>query len=247
MNTTIIECPICRCMLERPVVVLPCGHSVCKKHTIGSYLEKKLAVTCPVCLVEHEVPERGGFVPNSLAESLVARHFDELDFGADYKAASSWLSELRQLVEDLERIRERPDVRVKKVIEKMRNRISGTMERVKSNEFESKRGASLLAELNVYEKSCAGFVKSRRYAFPNQTDNLIRPIKRDLDWWENEMNTFRRDVTRWRTIQRQAIEKYLQLKQEMQRVEKNLFNNRLAGFQWRQARFCREILDLPRL
>lgn len=246
MNTTIIECPICRCILERPVVVLPCGHSVCKKHTISNcYWERKEKVTCPVCLVEHDVPERG-FVANWLVESLIVRHFDELDFGADYRAASLWLCELKQLCEDLERIRERPDVRIEKVLTKMRNRISLMMEREKLSEFKSKRGAILLAELDVYEKSCIGFVKSRRYAFPNETDNLIRPIKRHLDWWETEMNTFRRDVTRWRTIQRQAIDKYLLLKQEMQRVEQGLFNHKLAGFQWRQARFCREIHE-PRL
>lgn len=58
-----IKCLICKNKLNEPVF-LPCGHTVCKKHTVNS------SVSCTLCLKTFVSPDEG-FISNKLAETLL--------------------------------------------------------------------------------------------------------------------------------------------------------------------------------
>ena len=76
MNS-LIECLMCKNKFEQPVL-LPCGHTVCKKH---STLNNQ--ISCAECDQTHEIPKKG-FPENKLADRLIQYEFDQLDFGPDY-------------------------------------------------------------------------------------------------------------------------------------------------------------------
>lgn len=78
--TNALKCRNCRCMLETAIVI-PCGHSVCKKHE-----EEREHIFCYKCDIEYEVPMPTGGFPenkdlNKVINSKIYEKLREIDFG----------------------------------------------------------------------------------------------------------------------------------------------------------------------
>lgn len=143
----LIECPECKTVLVEPVI-LPCGHTVCKKHE----KEQLVYFRCSTCTVKHEYPEHGrGFTPNTLVQNLLDHKLDKADLGAEHRVAEGSYRELRKLVDDFKLMRDTPELKIKQVAGEMRNSIEARREQAKRTIDEE--ADELIAEIDKYETS----------------------------------------------------------------------------------------------
>jgi hypothetical protein len=94
-----INCVNCREVIVSPVL-LPCGCSICEKHTI----DFDRPIHCCSCQIDHILPENGKFPPNKALSSILATHIDTKNIDqklADAKKACSQLKELLESIEDI--------------------------------------------------------------------------------------------------------------------------------------------------
>jgi hypothetical protein len=93
------NCVNCRELIVSPVS-LPCGCSICEKHTINV----DRPIHCCSCQIDHPLPENGKFPPNKALSSILTTQFDTKNFDqklADAKKACSQLKELLASIEDI--------------------------------------------------------------------------------------------------------------------------------------------------
>lgn len=97
---SLIVCKICPDILKNPVI--PCGHTICKKH------EKTSNTNCPKCNMVHEIPIQGGFPANILAQNLIKYKFDRLEFPEEQKVAVETNEFLKEKIDEFKRLRDNP-------------------------------------------------------------------------------------------------------------------------------------------
>lgn len=67
LRSTLLQCSNCAKILESPVL-LPCGDSVCKKHTTN---ESNEAILCLKCEIEHPLHANVEFLPNNALAEII--------------------------------------------------------------------------------------------------------------------------------------------------------------------------------
>jgi hypothetical protein len=94
-----IKCVNCRQALNSPVL-LPCGCSLCKKHTI----DVKGPITCYSCEIDHPVPPNGGFPHNKALDDIIDAQICNLDFGKEHQEAKHSCENLDELLSKIEEL-----------------------------------------------------------------------------------------------------------------------------------------------
>jgi hypothetical protein len=103
MISNAIKCVVCKHVLTSPVL-LPCGDSVCKKHTIDA----KGPILCTTCDIEHQIPPNGGFLANKGLAEIIAAQIGNIDFGIEHRQAKYSCQHFDELLAQIEDILKDP-------------------------------------------------------------------------------------------------------------------------------------------
>lgn len=236
MNS-LMDCPQCQETFEKPVI-LPCGHTLCKKHEYKLNETSKI-MRCPACQLDHSVPSVG-FPSNLLAESLIKRKFKQIDLGPEHQVAMKSFEDLKVLVDKFKRLRDNPELEINRVVGKLRHKIDCKREEAKKSLDDE--ALALISELDDYEAKCKSELATSLH-IPAQTDDLVRSLEQEIRDWEDEYvkeNTFERNIKRLKTFHADTIGKYKELGLAKEKIMKSIFTENLQRLQLKQKRFCQE-------
>lgn len=159
----IIKCFNCESTLSSPVL-LPCGHSVCKKHAIEN-IER--TIRCGKCGQDHSIPTNS-FPQNEALSMLIENEIGKLDFGETYNKAKRCCSELGDFHENIDALLKDPNMFTYEQVNDLRNKIE-----VKSEEMKlriDKEVDRLMEKLSKFEFDSKNYSKSKQFTY--NTKNL---------------------------------------------------------------------------
>lgn len=157
-----IKCVNCKCVLQTPVL-LPCSHSICKKHTTDS---SKGVIFCNKCGLEHSIPRLSstnteGFPLNeALAEIIESRILDPY-FSKERRQTNESCEKLDEALTILEQMLKDPLYFTHEVIASLKDVIQLKGEEVKLKI--DKKMANLLDKLEKCDQDCKNALKSSEY------------------------------------------------------------------------------------
>lgn len=237
---TFIQCPICEEILKEPVL-LPCGHTICKIHEIDKEEKRLEKINCPTCNCEHDVSEKG-FPLNLVVQNLIKFKLNEIDLGGEHTVAVESFRDLKGLVEEIKRMRENPELEIKRIMDCLRNKID--LRREKAKKSLDDEALALIAEIDQLELNCKISLDSKEsLAVSTETEELIRSIENDdIPTWENDLKMLKRHVNTLKKIHTDAITKSKQLRKVKEELREQLFNttDELAKLELKQKTFCQE-------
>lgn len=233
---SLIECPNCRDKLEEPVF-LPCGHTVCRKHSRSND-----RVSCAACRAEHETPT-GGFTSNLLVQNLLENELYQVNQSAELRIASEVLGDLQTLVDEVKQLRDDPVSEIDKSMSEMKNAVDTRREEVK--QATDKEALELIGNIEKVTKELFKSVPIDPVAVSDDTDQLIRTFEsQDLIHWQTELKKNHRNVKKLKLFQDEMLSKYGQLYRERQRLKRTLFaNDQFDELQRKKKRFCQELTE----
>ena len=146
-----IKCTSCKQVLKMPVL-LPCGHCICRQH-VTEAVEKSMTrqIECAICSEFFDIHENG-FPRNRSLESLLEKNIEKLDLGEEYNSAVDKCNLFSDLLDDFNRIRNDPGMRIHSVISDLKNKIDLRREELK-NEIDQE-ALKMIEKLDEYEKEC---------------------------------------------------------------------------------------------
>lgn len=233
-----LDCLICREILKQPVI-LPCGCSVCQKHEN----EKKSTnekIKCPKCLTEYDIPENG-FIKNSIVASLIEQKLDKLDRAAEHKIAFESLNDLKQLVEELKRFEDNPELERHRLIDDLKSKIE--FRRDEDKKRIDDEATVLIEQLDEYKKThktTRDQQNRESFALSKEANDLMKSLESDLIEWENDLKKFNRNMEKWKMIHEETVTKYENLYKEKKRIRPSLFTDDILELQFMQKKFCKE-------
>lgn len=140
-----IKCSKCQKTLESPVL-LPCNHSICKKHVSEKNIKDTLK--CPKCGVVHKIP-RSGFLLNEALSELISAKIDSIDLGRVHKEANDSCDELNRFINIIDRLLTNPSGFTYEEINRLRNKVHIRSEEMKFKIDEETD--NLLLKLDEYQ------------------------------------------------------------------------------------------------
>lgn len=180
-----IKCKQCRCVLESPVL-LPCGHSACKKHE-----NERNAVVCFECDTEYEVPREGFSECKALAQ-VIASGIYKIDLGPEHKNAINACDKLKEIIEEIDQLVKDPIFYIHEQIGELKMRIDMAREEFKMKIDEE--ADNILRNLESYESVCKDNLKSSNTeSHIKNIESELEATKRDLDKWTKFFDNFNID------------------------------------------------------
>lgn len=176
-------CGYCREIMESPVN-LPCGESICKKHTIRGN-----SVLCPTCKIDHPKPAgHNEFPPNRplsrIIESKLAGIRDL--FGEDLKGANEYCKRFDQLLNNIEPILHDPFNFTYEAIKSLKDVVQLRGEEMKL-EIDTKMSC-LIKKLDEYNTSCKMNLETKDYLDKLNKIQVEREDDRQkLEKWVKEL------------------------------------------------------------
>lgn len=211
----LIECPICKKLLEQPVI-LACNHTICKNHVNDIGAKESETINCPICQVDHKKTDKE-FPPNLLAESLIKFHFDELDLGPEYKVATESVKYIKNLLEKYKRIRDDPELEIDRVFEDLKNKIDLRREEMKMKI--DQEGLEFIERLEDAKNECKSTQNEKIKCLSSiEAKEFIKSLENEINLFENELATFKRNAKKWETLHEDLILKYERLKEEYEKI-----------------------------
>jgi hypothetical protein len=182
--TNAIKCRHCRGVLEMPVL-LPCCHSVCKKHE-----KERKHIVCYECETEYEVPI-GGFPMNKALNEIIDSKICEIDFGPEHKSAVKKCDQLKEIIEKIEQLVKDPIKYIHESISDLKLRIDLAREEMKLKIDEE--AETILRKLEEYENGC-----KKKSSASNKKEPKVKKIlsklnseKPNLDEWTSYLKKFK--------------------------------------------------------
>ena len=185
MNS-LIECLICKQTFIQPVI-LPCSHTICKKHEKECAHFNENEISCPQCNKAHKIPENG-FLVNYLAENLIKYKFDRLELKAEQKLAVESSEYLKEIIDEFKRIRANPELEITEAIGEIRNKIDLHREEAKKKIDDD--AIELVRELDEYEAKCKAALSANKLIVSSGFEKMIKSLESETSKWDEELNSF---------------------------------------------------------
>jgi hypothetical protein len=219
-----IKCGNCKHVLDSPVL-LPCGDSICKKHTI----ESKEPILCYTCGVEHPIPANGGFLPNNGLSLMIEAQIASLNFGKEHKEAKQSCQNFQDLVTKIENFISDPYNFTYEAIEYLKNvvQLKGEEEMLKITQSMHR----IINKLDEYKIECKkSFTNSENTSkIANFTVEKEKACKENEKWLAklNELTIDWREYERIKSESEKAIESF---EKKLMEIKVNFFPKRFDEF-----------------
>ena len=211
-----IKCKSCGEILNQPVF-LPCGHSICKSHQIEDNQNRK--IECITCNKSFEIPT-DGFAPNCDLESLLEQEIEEFKLGDEYKSELSKCTQFEDMLEQLKRIKNDPELRIHTVMSELRSKVDVRREELKQEI--DKEALKMIEEIDEFEKECKSSIKSSC-----DLDQKLDSWTNDITLCNQSLNSFKRDINNWKSALDKSTSNIKDLQTEYLNLYDRLFLNRL--------------------
>ena len=226
MNTDAIKCLTCMKILNLPVF-LPCGHTICKHHVDKAIENNETNIKCSICDKFIHIPQ-DGFVGNRVLENLLDEmrksSFGE-KFKSDYNLAVKTSDSFEELLEELSRIKNDPEMKINTVISELRNKVDLKREEIK-NEIDRK-ALTLIERIDEFEKECKA--NSSNVKSDCKLEETLDRLKNDLNETKKSSVTFEL-VEKWLNIVDESKSAIKEIRSELLEFNESLFLNRLNSF-----------------
>jgi hypothetical protein len=220
-----IKCKLCYQLLEKPVL-LPCGNVICQKHQHESQ-ENQSGIYCTVCDLNHEIPPNGGFVRIIPLENLINQNIDHIDFGEEYQLAYEKLNSFSDLLKRFEQLKNDPEYVISAKISELKAEIDLRREELKNQIDEE--ALAFIKKLDDYEVECKENIPSIKLEI--EKSDKLKEWKEDLDRWQQQMRTFKKDNEMWKKIYDEANRKYHQIDSHVLNLDYDIFLERFFEYQ----------------
>lgn len=212
-----IKCAECKNTLETPLI-LPCQHSICKKHVTEKNSRDELK--CPKCGIEHEIPANGFIVNEPLCEIIEAK-VGSIDFGCVHKEAVDSCDKLDRIIQDSDILLTNSSDYIYDEISKLKNQVHLKRDQLKLKIDEITE--DLLKKLNDYQIQCnsslkTGICLNKRIKFESNKNGF----RTYLSLWKRELNEIKVDENKWRQISQASNNAINKLVDSILSFKKNL-------------------------
>jgi hypothetical protein len=212
-----IKCQQCGIILESPVI-LPCSHSVCKKHE-----KENTTVVCTECEEIYDVPSEGYSENKALAEIIFSR-ISELELEPERKKTIKECNKLIEKIEEAKRLVDDPKDYIYDCILDLKLRIQLSREKFK---LQIDQEAEMVMEfLEEYENEC------KKSSSSNEIESKVKEIKIglekttiDLESWTKYLDNFKVSREEYENIQTKCEETILRIKNELALFQETLLTN----------------------
>lgn len=177
------KCIDCQKTLQEPVI-LPCGESICKKHTKPDD-PNQTKFDCKSCEQTHEIPS-GGFIPNKRLEQMINYQIKNSLFDTNLVEAKFNCTKLNEMLDELDLLHRDPKYYISESIGELKFKIE-----IKREEFKMKidrEAEKLIDEMKEYQDECYTNVESASYQpILSSYKTEAQTIRSKLVEFENEL------------------------------------------------------------
>jgi hypothetical protein len=177
-----MKCAICRDILESPVI-LPCSHTICKKHVSN---QNNGIIRCEQCGVEHQIPTNG-FNANNALQEIIEAEIANLDFVSVHKEARKSCESFEKALKEFESLIKDPKFLTNEKISELKNNVQLKGEELKLKiDQEMKK---LLDRLEEYERQCKEYLSSNEFKEESKKlESEMKIAQSNLDSWIECLN-----------------------------------------------------------
>jgi hypothetical protein len=220
-----IKCENCRHILESPVF-LPCGHSICKKHSTGV----KETVICNTCEIEHELPKNGSFPLNLGLAKIIDSQIGSLDLGKEHKEAKKTCKKLEDLLKKFEDTLNDPYNFTHEAIEYLKSVVQLKGEEMKM-EIDEKMNRCI-KKLDDYKINCKSSFKAKEYLKESERFRQVKnSCRKQLNEWLDILDEIKVNEPEWKRIKRESEKKIEKIQKELSRfIVELLLQKRYGSF-----------------
>lgn len=222
-----IKCRLCKCILDSPVL-LPCCHSVCKKHE-----KERKHIACYECDVEYEIPSGGFAEQKDLALIIASGIFQkvcEIDLGPEHKSAVKACKEMEKIIAEVEQLVKDPIFYVHERISELKMKIDLAREEFKWTIDEE--AEVVLRKLQEYESECERNLKSIEIlSTVNEIESELNAKKLDLDNWTRYLDNFKVDCKKFANIQNKCETEISQLNDDLESFQEIFLINKYRKYE----------------
>lgn len=194
-----VKCVNCKKVLESPVL-LPCSHSICRKHTLDA---KGSSIFCNKCGNEHTIPQISGFPHNEALADIISAQIATLDLGLGHNEAKQSCATLDELLTKIEQILQDPFNFTYEAINYLKNVVQLKGEEMKFKIDEKMNG--LIGKLEDYKQECKKGLSTAEYVEKSEALGRDKDVARDeLEKWEDILNEIKVNEQEWRRIKSES-------------------------------------------
>jgi ElaB/YqjD/DUF883 family membrane-anchored ribosome-binding protein len=177
-----IKCAICKNVMNLPVI-LPCGHSICKRHA-DEITDVDGLITCYKC--GRDYPKQA-FPPNEGLANIIETQIANMDLGPKHKTAKDACDKLDTVIDEIEQLLKDPYYFSHEEINELQRQAQLKREELKiqiDNEFDKFDN-----KLEEYKTSCKSFLSTNEYKIKAKNiSEEVRNARSKLNEWIGFLN-----------------------------------------------------------
>lgn len=206
-----MKCVQCRDTLSRPVT-LPCGHSICKRHTETACKH----IVCSKCGCRHE---NGEFAISEVISNMIKSQIASISFGNVHDESCKSRDELKKQLDANCEVLNDPSNFIHDSIDELKNRVLLKSERLKFQIDEIAQ--ELLDDLDEYKSRCADKAKKVN-SVPFKRAN--EEAKSKCQGWSATLNELRFN-SKWTTIREECAALLVEIGEKLECYKLELLMN----------------------
>lgn len=193
-----LQCKWCFSELTSPVI-LPCGNTICSKHTQELVEEK---CKCLICGVSHYIEEGKQFPENKMAIELLEAKINKLNFGPEYQDAVQAVNELENKFKEFSHAVSNPADYLsgyfneyKLQVDLKREQLIQTIDQVCDQ---------MIDQIKKIHNECTNDVNSQSFSVGYGLSHLGTTINAKITEWKSILGELVINENMWRQIKHEA-------------------------------------------
>lgn len=193
-----LQCKWCLSELTGPVI-LPCGNTICSKHTQELVEEKG---KCLICGGSHHLEEGKQFPENKMAIELLEAKINKLNFGPEYEDAVQAVSELETKFKEFSHAVNNPADYLSSYFDVYKLRVD--LKREQLMQTIDGMCDEMIDEINKIHNECTNDVNSQSFSAGYGLSHLGMIINAKMNEWKSVLDELVINQTMWRQIKQDA-------------------------------------------
>jgi ElaB/YqjD/DUF883 family membrane-anchored ribosome-binding protein/ribosomal protein L37AE/L43A len=178
----VIKCAICKNVMNSPVI-LPCGHSICKRHA-DEITDVDGLITCNKCGRDYS---KQAFPPNEGLANIIETQIANMDLGPKHKTAKDACDKLDMVIGQIEQLLKDPYYFSHEEINELQRQAQLKREELKNqidNEFDK-----IYNKLEEFKTRCKTHFSTNEYKIEaDKISEEVRNARSKLNEWIGVLN-----------------------------------------------------------
>jgi hypothetical protein len=225
-----LKCISCKDFLASPVLLLPCGNSICHYHVTR---HNSAEYNCEVCAVIHTAQD--GRFPRVLAlESMLEVKIQKAKFCPQYESAIVSCTNFEKTLDEFKLLQSDPAFFINQRIGELKMETDICREEFKMRIDE--KANELINQLDEYEQECK---KSQHlYRKLDEMKQHVKRVQTQLDSWKLKLNCFDSEEGDWQEIKTVSERETSMLEDKIETYKSDFLLRKLQKYESKLARFA---------